>query len=63
MNLEDVKKTTLIIKFRLYEWLVMPFGLKNATSTFSQTMTGIFANWIQKFLKVLVDDLNVHSAT
>jgi hypothetical protein len=41
----------------------MPFGLKNATSTFSQTMTGIFANWIQKFLKVLVDDLNVHSAT
>jgi hypothetical protein len=39
MNVEDIKKMVLITKFGLYEWLVMPFGLKNATNTFFCTMT------------------------
>jgi hypothetical protein len=63
MNIEDVKKIALITKCKLHEWLVMPFGSKNATNIFSQTMTKIFADWMQKFLKMFVEDLNVHSAT
>jgi hypothetical protein len=35
MDPEDNKKTILITKTRLYDWTVMPFGLKNATSTFT----------------------------
>jgi hypothetical protein len=58
---EDVKKTALITKTGLYDWTVMPFGLKNATSTFSRTMAEVFKDLGSKFLKVFVDDLNVHS--
>jgi hypothetical protein len=58
---EDVKKTALITKTGLYEWMVMPFGLKNATSTFTRTMSEVFKDLGNKFLKVFVDDLNIHS--
>jgi len=61
--LEDVKKSTLIIKFGLYDWTVMPFGMKNATSTFTRTMTKIFGVYMDRFLKVFVDDLNIHILT
>jgi hypothetical protein len=61
MALEDMRKTTLITKSRLYDWTVMPFGLKNATSTFMRTMTEVFKDLGDTFLKVFVDDLNVHS--
>jgi hypothetical protein len=58
---EDMKKTALITKTGLYDWTVMPFRLKNATSTFIQTMSEVFKNLGSRFLKVFVDDLNVHS--
>ncbi|CAK9225990.1 unnamed protein product [Sphagnum troendelagicum] len=36
---EDMRKTALITKSGLYDWTVMSFDLKNATSTFTQTMS------------------------
>jgi hypothetical protein len=39
----------------------MPFGLKNATSTFTMTMSIVFKELRDKFLKIFVDDLNIHS--
>jgi hypothetical protein len=61
MALEDMGKTALVTKSGLFEWTVMPFGLKNATSTFTQTMTEVFKGFGDSFLKIFVDDLNVHS--
>jgi hypothetical protein len=58
---EDMKKTALITKAGLYDWTVMPFGLKNATSTFTRTMSAIFKELGDRFLKIFVDDLNIHS--
>jgi hypothetical protein len=63
MTPDDVKKTTMITKSSPYEWNVMPFGLKNTTSTFSQTMVDIFKEWTNQFVKVFVDDINIHSGT
>jgi hypothetical protein len=45
----------------MFEWTIMPFGMKNATNTFSKTMTKVFGEYLNKFLKVFVDDLNIHS--
>jgi hypothetical protein len=43
------------------EWLVMRFGLKNATSTFSKVMNESFRNELDSFVKGFVDDLNIYS--
>jgi hypothetical protein len=56
-----MKKTTLTTKNGLYDWTIMPFGLKNATSIFTITMSKVFKDLGSKFLKVFVDDLNVHN--
>jgi len=39
----------------------VPFGLKNTTSTFTRTMSSVFKELGNKFLKIFVDDLNIHS--
>jgi hypothetical protein len=39
----------------------MPFGLKNATWTFSRTMAKMFKDWTNQFLKVFVDDVNIQN--
>jgi hypothetical protein len=48
----DVQKTTLITKSRLFDWTVMPFSIKNATNTFSRTLSKVFGAYMNKFLKV-----------
>jgi hypothetical protein len=59
----DVKKTLVITKSGLYEWNVMPLELKNATSTLSRTMANILKEWTNQFVKVIVDDVNIHNGT
>jgi hypothetical protein len=63
MSPDDVKKTTIITKSDLYDWNVMSFGLNNAIGTFSRTMAKIFKDWTNQFLKVFVDDVNIHNQT
>jgi hypothetical protein len=41
----------------------MPFRLKNAIGTFSKTMAKVFKDWTNQFLRVFVDDINIHSQT
>ncbi len=60
---DDVKKIAIITKLGLYEWNVMPFRLKNTTNTFSRTMADIFQKWTNQFVKVFVDDVNIHNGT
>ncbi len=58
MSLKDVRKIKPITKFGLFYWNFMLFGMKNAISTFSKTMTQVFGEQMDKFSKVFVDNLN-----
>jgi hypothetical protein len=60
---DDIKKIAIITKYGLYDWNVMLFGLKNVTGMFSKTMVEVFKDWIDQFLKVFVDDVNIHNQT
>lgn len=63
MSPKDVRKTALITKSNFFDWNDMPFGMKNVTSMFSKIMTKVFEEYMDKFLKVFVDDVNIHNMT
>ena len=56
---EDVPKTAVITPFGLFEFLRMPFGLKNAAQTFQRFMDSILQDL--DFVFVYLDDILVAS--
>ena len=46
-----------------YEWVVMPFGLKNAGETYQRAMNSIFHDFIETFMQIYIDDIVVKSVS
>mmetsp|Transcript_14417 Transcript_14417/g.58400 ORF Transcript_14417/g.58400 Transcript_14417/m.58400 type:complete len:241 (-) Transcript_14417:1278-2000(-) len=61
VNEGDVLKTAFTTPFGLYEWLVMPFGLKNAPAVFTRLLNHIFFSELNNFVKIFFDDIVVYS--
>jgi hypothetical protein len=58
---EDVRKTAIVTPFGTYEYLRMPFGLRNAGQTFQRLLDSVLAGMLHCF--VYIDDVLVASAS
>lgn len=56
---EDIQKTAITTPFGLYEYVVMPFGLRNATQTCQRYVDSIFRDL--PFLFIYIDDILIMS--
>jgi hypothetical protein len=58
---EDMPKTTITMRYGLYEYLVMSFGLMNAPPHFMYLMNSVFMPELDQFVVVFIDDILVYS--
>ena len=63
MSPESIEKTAFVTNEGHYEWLVMPFGLKNAPATFQRVIQQILAKHLYKGVINYLDDIILYSKT
>ena len=59
---EDQHKAAFRTETGVFEFIVMPFGLKNAPATFTRWMTESFSD-LRNMIQIYMDDLLIHSRT
>ena len=61
MALDNQEKTTFVTPVGNYHYKVIPFGLKNAGSTYQRIMTKMFEPQLGRSIEVYIDDMVVKS--
>jgi hypothetical protein len=58
---KDIPKIAFSMRYSMYEYLVMSFGLTNAPTHFMYLMNLIFVPELDKFVMGFIDDILVYS--
>ena len=61
LALDNQEKTAFVNPNRNYYYKVMPFGLKNAGSTYQMMMTRMFEPQLGETIEIYIDDMVVKS--
>ena len=61
MALDDQERTAFVTPVGNYHYKVMPFGLKNAGSTYQRMMTRMFESLLGKNMEIYIEDRVVKS--
>jgi hypothetical protein len=59
----DIPKTAFVLRYGLYMFTVMSFGLTNAPAYFMYMMNKVFMEYLDKFVVVFIDDILVYSTS
>ena len=59
----DEAKTICVIRYGSFEFLVMPFELTNAPTTFCNLMNDVLFDFLDSFVVVYLDDIVIYSST
>ena len=63
MHPDDVKLTAVNTPWGLYEWVVMPMGIRNAPSIHQRRVTSALRPWIGRICHIYLDDIVIWSNT